>query len=114
MAFISNEIELNYGGKDYTIPLTMALVNKIESNGVNLFKLQIDLEAGGIPPLTLISTMYATMLQAAGAQVTADDVWVEINHGETMGVIQSARMAVMACFPKVPEKKSSKGGKGKS
>jgi hypothetical protein len=114
MAFISNEIELSYQGKSYSVPLSMGLINKIESNGVNLFKLQIDLEAGGIPPLTLVATMFATVLQAAGAKVTPDDVWREINHGETIEIIQAARLAVMACFPKVPEKKSSKGGKGKS
>ena len=113
MAFISNEVELNFKGKEYKIPLSMGLINRIESNGVNIFQLQISLESGGIPPLTLVSTLFATMLQAAGAEVTADEVWEEINHGETVGTIQAARLAVAACFPKVPQKASGKKKSGK-
>ena len=114
MAFISNEVELTYQGKEYTITLSMGLINRIESAGVNLFQLQIDLESGGIPPLTLISTMMAVMLNAAGAKVTPEDVWEEVNHGETLEVVQSARLLVMACFPKARERKSGKKKEGKS
>lgn len=114
MAFISNEIELTFQGEKYEIPMSMALNNKIERAGVNLFQLQIDLESGGIPPLTLVATMYAIMLQASGKNVTPDDVWEELNHGETVEVIQSARVAVMACFPKVKESRKKEGGEGKS
>jgi hypothetical protein len=113
MAFISNEVTLHYKGDDYIIPMSMGLVNRIESAGVNLFQLQIDLESGGIPPLSLIATAFSVMLQASGAKVTPDEVWEEINHGETVEVIQAARMAVMACFPKAKERKSGKKKAGK-
>ena len=108
MAFISNEVTLTFQGEEYTVPMSMGLNNKIEQAGVNLFQLQIDLESGGIPPLTLVSTMMAVMLNAAGAKVTPEDVWEEINHGETIDVIQSARALVAACFPKSKERKTAK------
>lgn len=111
MAFISNEVTIKFQGEEYTVPMSMGLNNKIEQAGVNLFQLQIDLESGGIPPLTLVSTMMAVMLNAAGAKVSADDVWEEINHGETIETIQAARALVMACFPRSKERKSLKGEK---
>lgn len=113
MAFISNEVELTYQGEVYVVPMSMGLVNRIESSGVNLFQLQIDLESGGIPPLSLVATMFAVMLGAAGAKVMPEDVWEEINHGDTVGVIQAARMAAMACFPKAKERKTGKSTEGK-
>jgi len=113
MAFISNEVTLTFQDEEYAVPLSMGLVNRIESAGVNLFQLQIDLESGGIPPLSLVSTLFAVMLQAAGAKVTPEDVWEEINHGETVEVIQAARAAVIACFPKARERKSGKKKAGK-
>lgn len=108
MAFISNEVELTYQGETYTVPMSMGLVNRIESSGVNLFQLQIDLESGGIPPLSLVATALSVMLNAAGAKTTPEDVWEEINHGDTVQVIQVARMATMACFPKAKERKTVK------
>lgn len=109
MAFISNEVTITFQEKEYTIPMSMGLNNKIEQAGVNLFQLQIDLESGGIPPLTLVSTMMAVMLNAAGAKVAPEDVWEEINHGETIETIQAARSLVMSCFPKSKERKTAKG-----
>jgi hypothetical protein len=113
MAFISTEVTLAYQGEEYAVPMSMGLVNRIESAGVNLFQLQIDLESGGIPPLSLVSTLFAIMLQAAGAKVTPEDVWEEINFGDTVEVIQAARAAVLACFPKAKERKSGKKKSGK-
>lgn len=113
MGFISNEVTISFQGEEYTIPMSMGLVNKIEQSGVNLFQLQIDLESGGIPPLTLVSTMMAVMLNAAGAKLSPEDVWEEINHGDTVDVIQSARALVVACFPKAKERKSGKPKEGK-
>lgn len=116
MAFIANEIELKFQGEEYTIPMSMKLNNRIESAGVNLYQLQIEMESGGIPSLTLVSTMFSIMLQAGGAKVTADEVWEEINHGDTIETIQAARAAIVACFPKASHKRTLKKGEseGKS
>lgn len=108
MSFIAKEVSLTYQGDEYSIPISMGLINRIESAGVNLFKLQIALESGDIPPISLISTMLATMLNQVGANVTPEDVWEEINHGETVDIIQSARALVMACFPKAKESRNKK------
>ena len=111
MASIFREFEIGFKGKQYTSNITMDLINKIESKGVNIYQLAVSIEAGGIPPLSLIATMYATILQSCGVNVTSDEVWMEINGEDTVSIVINAKNIISCMFPTSEEPKVKKDKK---
>lgn len=99
MSAINRELELAFKGKKHNVIMNMALINRIESAGVNVLKLAIDIDSGELPPLSLVATMYSTILRSCGVSVTPDDVWAELNTGDTQSVISNARVLLMSMFP---------------
>lgn len=111
MASIFKEFEIGFKGQQYTSTITMDLINKIESRGVNIYQLAVSIEEGGIPPLSLIATMYATILQSCGANVTPDEVWLDINGDDTVSIVINAKNIISCMFPTVEEPKAKKDKK---
>lgn len=107
---INREMTLAYKGESIDVVMTMGLINKIESAGVNVLQLAIDIEEGGIPPMSLIATMYAVILRQHGKPVSPDDVWQELNGSGTAEIVANARVLLSSMFPvteKVDEKKGN-------
>lgn len=108
MSFINRELALAYKGESFDVVMNMALINKIESAGVNVLKLAIDIDSGEMPPLSLLATMYSVILKSCGQNISPDDVWVELNQGDTAQLVANARIILMSMFPNVEEDKTKK------
>lgn len=100
MTAIFQSVVIGFGGKEYTITPTMALLNRIEQH-VSLAAVAQQL-AKGDPRLSHIATVAALMLQSAGAKASAEDVYAELVHGnhELSRTIGDAIM--VAVFPARP------------
>jgi hypothetical protein len=108
MAGIQREITITYQGKKYDIQLSMGLINKIETNGINLLRLQLLVDEGGIPPTSLLSSFYALLLNSAGVDVDAEDVWTELITADPIGLINATKAALSAMFPSSKEDVATK------
>lgn len=113
MAGIQKEITIGYKGEKYDISLSMDLINKLELNGVNLLKLQMMVEQESIPPTSLLASFYALLLQSAGVDVSAEDVWGELIHADPIGLINASKTALSAMFPSSKEDMPTKKPKPK-
>mgnify|MGYP005823157239 CR=1 FL=1 len=103
MAGIKRELTIGFKGESYDIKLTMDLINRIEMQGVNLLKLQLLVDESAIPPTSLLSSFYALLLQSAGVEVDAEDVWGELINTDPIGLINAAKTALSAMFPSSKE-----------
>ena len=103
MAGIQREITIGFRGEKYDVKLTMDLINRIELRGVNLLKLQLLVEEEAIPPTSLLSSFYALLLNSAGVDVDAEEVWGELINADPIGLINSAKAALSAMFPSSKE-----------
>tara|TARA_R110000851_G_scaffold284079_1_gene437638 strand:- start:185 stop:544 length:360 start_codon:yes stop_codon:yes gene_type:complete len=72
--FISKSITIKWGGSDHKIAVTNELCNHLESNGINLFKMQMDLNSGQTPKFFLLGNLIAQLLNYAGILVSQEDV----------------------------------------
>lgn len=113
MAGIQKEITIGFKGEKYDIALSMDLINRIELKGVNLLKLQLLVEQESIPPTSLLSSFYALLLNSAGVDVDAEDVWAELINADPIGLINSAKTALSAMFPSSAEDTPTKKPKPK-
>lgn len=98
---MQKEVEIQWQGKPYIVPISMALINRIENANVNLMLLAVDLAAGGIPKTSLVATMYAILLQAGGCAVTNEEVWTAMTKGDAVKISKFANAALNAFFPEV-------------
>ena len=103
MAAIQRALTIGFRGETHEIQLSMDLINRIELAGVNLLKLQMMVDESAIPPTSLISSFYAILLQHAGVDVDAEDVWAELIHKDPIGTINSAKTALASMFPSSKE-----------
>jgi hypothetical protein len=99
MAGIQKEIAITFKGEKYDVKLSMDLINRIEMSGVNLLKLQLMVDEDSIPPTSLLSTFYASLLNSAGVDVSAEDVWGELVNQDPIGLINASKSALRAMFP---------------
>lgn len=99
MAAIQKELTIGFKDELYTIQLSMDLINRIELNGVNLLKLQLLVDEEPIPPTSLLSSFYALLLNSAGVDVSAEDVWGELITADPIGLINASKAALSAMFP---------------
>ena len=113
MAGISRELSVKYKGEDYTVFMNMGLINKIELSGINILALAVEIDKGGIPPASLLSTMLSIILQSAGCNATSEDVWVEIQNGDAQSVLTTATVLLNSMFPNVQDDKVKKSNHAK-
>lgn len=97
MAAVFREVTLGWGGEQYNITPTMAVLNRIEQD-VSLSRLAHRL-ATGDPPLSQLATVISVMLREAGAKVTDEEVYQELMLGEASAVQDMAGAVMMAVFP---------------
>ncbi len=98
---MQTETVIEWDGVKYTIPVNMALINRIENAGVNLMQMSIDVAGGQIPKFSLIATMYSIMLKSANVDASSDQVWAAICKNKAIPIATYATAALNAFFPDV-------------
>jgi hypothetical protein len=114
MAGIQKEIVIGFKGEKYTVPLSMALANGLEMQGINLLKLRLMMDEDAIPPTSLLSSFYALLLNSVDVDVTAEDVWSELINSDAVGLINASKLALYAMFPASAEAAAVKKPKPKA
>lgn len=109
----NESVKLGWDGKSYECVITMDLIKRMERNGINILQTAIELDKGGIPPISLVSELYSWLLNAGGCDVTEESVYESImaNPAESSALVLAAKHAVSMFFPKVES--SERGGKAK-
>ena len=110
MAAVFREVTLGWGGEEFSVTPTMALLNKIEQD-ISLSELAYRMSQGKVP-MSQLAVVIGVMLRSAGAKVADDEVYQELMTGD-MDAVQSMAGSVMeAVFPQPkksePPKKASK------
>ena len=103
---IWQDINLEWQGEAYTVRPTLALIAAIESHkGCSLRSLILRVVEDDLPASSICQVI-ATTLQAAGAKVTAEDVFEE-TRGANQWAIDSVVLIVAACNGAGFEKKKA-------
>lgn len=111
----NDSAKLKWNGKEYDCPITMSLVKTMERDGVNILQTRIQLEKGGIPPVSLVSEMFAYVLQAGGCYVTEEEIYTSIMTDaaseQSIDLLKAALHVSAMFFPKLEsaERTSSEG-----
>lgn len=97
MAAIFQEIQLGWGGEQYSITPTMKLLNKIEQD-VSLARLAHRMSVGDVP-MSQLACVIGTLLRAAGANASDEEVYSEMMTGEPGAIQDMASTVMLAVFP---------------
>jgi hypothetical protein len=90
MGSVFQDIELEWGGRVYTIPSNrvMGAIARIE-DVVTLPELQASFTRGGVP-ISKLSAAYSAILRYAGAKVTAEEIYADAFAGKDAGQLMMA------------------------
>lgn len=119
MAAIWSDITLEWDGEEYTVRPTMELINILEQGeGRSLSKMFIRLNQKDLPS-SVACDLIAKVLQYAGADVSAEDVFVKTGGGVDKTAIVMVMQILAALMPPVdipgadkqPKKKTPPAGK---
>ena len=73
--FIQKSITITWDEKPHVINITNELCNSLEANGINLFKIYVDLLQGGTPKMFMVGDLITKLLYfGAGVYVEQDKV----------------------------------------
>lgn len=111
-----NEIaKVKWKGKEYECPITMELVKVMERNGANVLLTRVQIEKGGIPPVSLVAEMFAYVLQAGGCSVTESEIYESIMKDsasdDSLSMLKAADYVSSLFLPRL-ESADRTGGKG--
>jgi hypothetical protein len=98
---INKTVTVEWEGVSYTAQVTMRLRNRIE-NDVNLLDLAMKLNAGGVPPMSHIATVFHQVLSAGGCTRTDEEIF-EALFENTDAIGDVLAQIIPAFFPEVKE-----------
>lgn len=98
MAPVFRELVINWGGEEYRVKPTMAIIQRVEGQGLVLSWIAHMLDRGR-PPFSHIAGVIAAFLQEAGAEGTVEDVYAEITQMETEQLREIVTAILHAAFP---------------
>ena len=103
--FLNKSINIRWGDSEHKIAVTNELCNHLESNGINLFKMQIDLSEGGTPKFFLLGNLITHLLKYVGINVSQDDVMIKLTQEpeSSISFYQFALTFMSMVFPKADE-----------
>lgn len=110
MAKIWNDIEITWDDEAYTVRPSMEFINYLEADdGCSLSKMYVRLSKQDLPSGQACQ-LIAKTLRYAGADVTAEDVFMETNGGIGVDAITLASQILVGCMPapKNPPKSTAK------
>lgn len=115
----NDSVKIKWNGKEYECPITMELIKQMERNGANVLLTRVQIERGGIPPVSLVAEMFAAVLQYGGCPVTESEIYESImkdtSSDQSIGLLKMADFVSSLLIPQLeaPERKPGKGAKKK-
>ena len=102
--FVNRSMTLKWDGNDYKVAITNELCNHLETVGINLFKMQVDLNSGDTPKFFLLGNLITQLLKASGVPVSQNDVMLKLTQepADSVALYKFAQSFLMAVFP-VPD-----------
>lgn len=100
---VFRELSIIWKGQTYTLTPSNKLLRKIEGEGINLARMMQEAEAGQ-PSLSYFAGFLAMMMQAAGAEVSEDDMFGELVN-DPDGAMKLAGSLFEAILPSPAEAK---------
>ena len=103
MAFIYPEVNIEWGGVEYSTKATFKVINKIEQT-VSLAGLVTKVQSGDVP-LSHLATVYANLLRGAQVVVSDEEVFASMMGADggaelsQQDLITLSANALTACFP---------------
>jgi hypothetical protein len=103
--YISRSITISWDGDQHKIDVNNDLCNHLESCGINLFTMNIELNSGGTPKMFLLGNLIARLLNYVGVMVHQDDVMRKLTQEpkDSIAMYKFANSFVKLCFPVVDE-----------
>lgn len=92
---VFRELILKWKGREYKVVPSMSLLRSIEMGDISFMDIALRTTQGR-PPFTHLATVVAKLLQAAGANVTEEAVYIALTSGneeETTSLITAAMVA---------------------
>ena len=108
--FISKSITIKWDGSDHKIAVTNELCNELESNGINLFNMQIDLNSGKQPKMFLLGNLITQLLRHVGVPAMQDDVMRKLTKepADSIALYRFGVSFISMVFPTVDESELGK------
>ena len=99
--FINRSITLTWDSKDYKIAVTNELCNHLEASGINLFKMQVDLNSGDTPKFFLLGNLITHLLRFQNVPVSQDQVMQKLTQvpEDSVAIYKFAVAFMVAVFP---------------
>ena len=85
---VFRDVTITWRGKDYIVTPSIRMLRTIEMMGISLFSVATSISSGA-PAFASLSSIAGVMLRSAGADVSDDDVYAEMQKSLTSGNAQS-------------------------
>lgn len=113
---INKQITLNWKGVEYRPKITMEVIDRLEDR-MNLLQMVQQVNAGDVR-FSRVAILFAHLLNAAGADVTPDEIFQGMFGGDAvdekdLGRVLGEVFSVIFPEPKKKPQPSRKGAKGK-
>lgn len=82
---LTKSFTIEWGGEEYEVRPTIALMNRIEDRGVSIVGL-INAAATGNPMFAKSAIFLSEIIKAGGGKVSAEDMWAELVGEKTVEV----------------------------
>lgn len=113
----NDSVKLKWQDREYDCPITMNLVKTMERNGVNILATRIQLEKGGIPPVSLVAELFSYVLQSGGCNVTEQAIYESVMSNaasdESMNMLKAAMHVSAMFFPSLENAERTGNDSGK-
>lgn len=85
---VFRDVTITWRGKDYIVTPSIRMLRTIEMMGISLFSVATSISSGA-PAFASLSSIAGVMLRSAGADVSDDDIYAEMQKSLTSGNAQS-------------------------
>jgi hypothetical protein len=85
---VFRDVTITWRGKEYIVTPSIRMLRTIEMMGISLFSVATSISSGA-PAFASLSSIAGVMLRSAGADVSDDDVYAEMQKSLTSGNAQS-------------------------
>lgn len=102
---VFRDVTITWRGKEYIVTPSLRMLRTIEMMGISLFAVASSVSSGA-PAFASMSAIAGVMLRSAGADVSDDDIYAEMQKSLTSGNTQSViemMGAILLAFNPVEE-----------